>query len=357
MRSREIVREAARNVVAGVGGGPWLTLALVVVTALSAVVPQLALLDAHERALSFRDSGAATLIVHSPGQIDGRQCEAFLSIPNVVAAGAVSEEAEGITLSVLPRTTVRYFVGSPQFADDLGADRDGSGVLLAADVADALGSRAGRSVLIDGEQAAVAGTYRYPDDGRRAGLGFAVVGERPAGVSLFDECWLTIWPQTPDVQTLAQLAVVQLANGSAAGLSPGLSQLNSAFGATFSVGMHREVWVFSSVGGMVLAALVTFVFVRGRRLEFASARHVGVRAGDQAAIVVTEIVALSILAMTIVLPAAAYLIVTADREAMASVTWWALRGALAVGSGAILGAVLGVLTVRERSLFRYFRER
>ncbi|KZE90581.1 hypothetical protein AVP41_00100 [Microbacterium sp. TNHR37B] len=346
--------EAYRNLIAGVGGSRVLLIVVIVLTACGVLVPQLALLRADARAVAYQRSGAATLIVTAEGRIDGLRCEAFQQLENVTAAGALRER-EGLTLALLPSTTVRYFESTPQFAGVLGASGTGAGLLLSDEVADAVGWRDGETLsLAERGRVPVAGRFAYPDDGRVAGLGYAIVGDAPASSGLFDECWVTVWPQTPIVESLAGLVVVPGGAGAAAG--PTLLQANATLGARFSADTERVIWSGAGIAAALLIAAAVAFHVRGRRLELASARHVGVRPADQYAITVIEVTVLAGIAMVIVLPVAVSLIVSAPSIAV-PLMWHAVQSAVLALAGAIGGAWVGLAGLRERHLFRYFRER
>ncbi|MFF3027201.1 hypothetical protein [Microbacterium sp. NPDC057944] len=356
MRPTEAAREAARNLRAGVGASAWIAVILIALLAGAVILPQLALRDADARANAYQAAGAATLVVQAEGRIDGEQCDAFAALPNVVAAGAVRERASGTKLTLLPRTSARYFEATPGLADVLDADRNGGGLLLSSEVSDALGWSPGQSLLLDGTQAPVAGTFRYPDDGRLPAFSFAVIAETMSQ-GRFDECWITVWPQTDAVESLASLAVVEGSGGDGAGSGLKLVSANSSLGARFDVGPLAAVWTYAAAVCGVLAAVVALLFVRARRLELASARHVGVRRSDQLATLLLEVAVLLGLALLIVSPVALYLSLTAGASTTSSLHWYALRGVCAVLGGVVLGTVLGWASVRESHLFRYFKER
>lgn len=359
MSPADILGEARRNLQVGVGGGPWRVFVITVLAAAAMLLPQLALLDANARATAFQQSGAATLIVQAQGRIDGRRCESFLDLPNVTAAGAVREQKEGVRLTLLPSTTVRYFESTPQFAAVLNASEAGTGLLLSQAVVDAVGWTAGDSLRIAGQgRVPTAGSFPYPDDGRVAGLGFSLISEVPAWQKSFDECWITVWPQSSEIESLASIVVApDSASGDGSAAGPTLLHANSSLGTRFSVGIADMVWAYAPVAAMVFTAIATFFFTRARRLEVASARHVGVRASDQLAILVSEMLVCTLMAVVIVAPVALYLVVTATPDLAGSLGWHSLRGASAIFAGAIAGTVAGFLGIRERQLFRYFRER
>lgn len=354
---REAVREALRNLRAGVGGSPWLAAVLVVILAAAVILPQLALLDADRRARDFRESGAATLVIQAPGRIDGAQCDSFGNLPNVVAAGAVRELSDGVRLTLLPSTSARFYESTPGFAGVLGADVTGTGVLLSTEVVDALGWRSGQAALIAGGRVPVAGSFSYPDDGRRPGFGFSVVAETLADQGPFDECWVTVWPQTSDVESLTGLVVMAAPGSDDADSGPKLLRVNTSFGTTFDTGPVAYVWEYAAVAGLVLGAIAAVTFVRGRRLELASARHVGVQRADQLAMLLSEMIIVTLIAALVVAPFAVHLAVMAEPTATESLALYALRGLCATLAGVVAGTILAWSGIRERHLFRYFRER
>ena len=354
MSLASIAGEAVRNVRAGVGGSGLLLIVVIVLTACGVLVPQCALIHADGRAVSYRESGAATLIIRAEGRVDGIRCEAFNGVDNVVAAGAVRERSS-IALTLLPSTAVRYFEGTPQFAGVLGARVSGAGVLLSDEVAEAIGWREGDPVSIrERNRVPVGGRFAYPDDGRVTGFGFSIVGETPARGGLFDECWVTVWPQTGVIEALSGIVVTSAGAGSGAG--PTLMQANPTLGARFSASTERTLWSFAGLASAVLIGGVVALHVRGRRLELASARHVGLRASDQYGVVLIEVGIVASVAVIVALPVAVYLVVTAPSIAV-PLAWHGLRGAALSFAGAICGAAIGLAGLRERHLFRYFRER
>lgn len=356
MRLTDVLGEARRNLQSGVGRSSILVVLLVGLAVVTVLVPQLALTHANARAMAFQDSGAATLIVQAEGSVDGAQCETFGALPNVTAAGAVREQREGARLSLLPSTTVRYFEASPQFAAVLNATQTGAGVLLSDEVADATGWNPGDALLIDGHgRTPAAGTFSYPDDGRVAGFAFSLIGEVPATLDLFDECWITIWPQNQEIESLASI-VVDSDDAATSTTGPTLIQANSSLGARFTAENEEMIWNYAGVAGAFLAAATMIFHIRGRRLELASAQHVGVRRADQFAIMISETILISLAALIVISPAAVYLSSVIPSIAD-SLGWHAVRGASMFLAGTTAGTVIGLLGIRERHLFRYFRER
>ncbi len=354
MTSASVWGEAYRNLIAGVGGSRVLLIVVIVLTACGVLAPQLALLQADSRAVAYQRSGAATLIVKAEGRIDGVRCEAFGQLENVTAAGAVRER-EGLTLALLASTTVRNFESTPQFAGVLGARGAGAGLFLSDEVADAVGWRDGEALsLAERGPVPVAGRFAYPDDGRVAGLGYAILGDAPASSGLFDECWVTVWPQTPIVESLSGLVVVS--GGAGAAAAPTLVQANATLGARFSADAERVIWSGAGLAAALLIGVAVAFHVRGRRLELASARHVGVRPADQYAITVIEVAVIAGIALILVLPFAAYAIFSEPSIAV-PLLWHAVQSAILALAGAICGVMVGLAGVRERHLFRYFRER
>ena len=354
MTMRDVFGEARRNLAAGVGGIVWLILLLALALGIGVVAPQLAITTATTRALEFQAAGAATIVVRANDAIDGRRCEALASLPNVTAVGA-SRETDGARLALLPSTSIRTFDVSPGFARVLNVTPRGAGLLLSEEVARTLNVATGESITIkDAGPVGVTGVFAYPDDGRRPSFTYSLLAEATPGGARFDECWVAVWPQDSEVDGLARLAFD--ANAAQPGVQPEILRANNTLGNYFSDANERLIWTWAGLAALGLAATATYFHVRGRRLELASARHVGVRVPDQYATTLTETLAALLCAVLIIAPAAVYLALASPITAH-PLTWAAIRGAGHALTGVVLGTLLALATIRERQLFHYFRNR
>lgn len=349
MRWRSITSEAWRNVASGAA----LTVPLAVVLGL--LVATLVGLGSSEtlaltaQAVSFRDSGAAILILQAPGAVDGRACDALNGTPGV-RAGALRAAPANVVGAALPDSSVPTYEVTGGFSDLLGANGGGpnkrGGVLLSPEVASTLGNGLG--------SVEVSGTYRYPDDGRRADLGFAIlVPTIPSGT--FDECWAETWPPSGELEALLRTSYAPRASGT----DLRVLQLNGTLGENFD-GTDRfdaRATRWLPLLGAASAFLIAFAAMRLRRVELASARHAGVRLADQLAITLGESLAWIGATVAIVTPVVCAFLLQAPRtDAPAHLHAALLTTALAVAAG-VTGSSVAVLLSGEKHLFRLFKQR
>jgi len=203
----------------------------------------------------------------------------------------------------------------------------------------------------------VRGTYAYPDDGRRAGIGYAVLAPTPA-VGLVDECRITVWPPS---QERARLLWSTLRDGGPDDAEdPRVQQLSTRHGQTFTGGTEHDARVsrFAPIIAGAAAAAVGLVAVRRRRLEVAGALHLG--CSSSALLTQMLLEALTAVSAAAALTGAGTVVLLAspvgalDPGALGRV---AFSCVLLMACGHALGVAIGTLAVRERHLFRYFRHR
>lgn len=346
MRWRSIATEAWRNVASGAA----LTLPLAAVLGL--LVAALVGFGSSEtlsltaRAASFRDSGAAILILHAPGAVDGRACDALNGTPGV-RAGALRAAPANVVGAALPDSSVPTYEVTGGLPDLLGAvPNKGGGVLLSPEVESTLGNGLGH--------VEVAGVYEYPDDGRRADLGFAILVPTLAS-GAFDECWAETWPPSGELESLLRTSYAPRASGT----DLKVLQLNGTLGETFdgAAEFHARATRWLPLLGAAAAFLIAFAAMRLRRVELASARHAGVRLADQLAITLGESLAWIAATVAIVTPVVCAFLLQAPRaDAPAHLHAALLTAALAVAAG-VSGSSLAVLLSGEKHLFRLFKQR
>lgn len=356
MRSHALIVESSRNLLGGATRAVILTIVwaalLATLTTFEAAQAQSLLL----RASDFRDSGAATLIVAAPGRIDGAACERLSTRDTVASAGSLRAAPAPIEALVSPGVPVP----TSEVTDGLVAQLTGVpqwGLLLSAEAARSLGVGPGDTLDLAQGATDVAAVFDYPDDGRRAGLGYSALVTVPA-VGEFDECWATSWPIDHDLPGLLA-AVVLPAGPDGEEMPTVVAQLNQTRGADFAgEALYRSratalLPVLAIAGGLLVGGFG----VRMRRLELASARHVGVTVVDQAIYVVIEATAWIVAgaaAALLIVPTVAPSAVVSEPGAMAA------SAVLIVASGcaaALAGTIGALATVSERRFVRYFRNR
>lgn len=353
MRARATWREAARNIWSGTtrATGFGLTLSALIAGLLLADLGTVRQITSESEA--FASAGAATLIMTAEGRVAGAACEALNAVPGVRAAGALRALPDPLRLTLLPQAPLPQFEFSAGFPALLRADVTASGgALLSTETAQSLGVGPGDTVGAGAERLIVRGSFDYPEDGRRVGLGYAVLlgSDRDAP---YDECWVDSWPQVPDLRGLLLLTA---APGEE---PPVVAQLNSRLGESFDGAQKFEDrltrWAAPLAG--VLGLSLGFIAIRIRRLELASALHARVPRASLATGALLETASWALTAPIIGLALTALLARSFSAEDAGSILLLGARIAVLAGLGALLGALLSLLLVREKHLFRYFKER
>ncbi|WP_426517761.1 hypothetical protein ACPPVQ_01120 [Diaminobutyricibacter sp. McL0618] len=360
MRLASIAREAALNVRSGTTRAATFATALVFGISLLAGADIAAVAEIQREARQFQAAGGSTLIYRMNAGISGEACEALASVDGVRAAGAVRQEPAAAHAGALPGHEIPTFSVSPNFQgfQAIGNPTAHGGVIVSGDLAAALGLREGDVAEFVEGSPRIDSVYTYDDDGRRPGLGYAVLVPSPT-TAPFDECWAETWPMSNGLTSLLSSTLVPgavtLGSG---GPTPQLLQLNSTLGATFD-GTKRfagRITRFAPEAAAALALVLGFVAVRLRRLEFASALHARTKRSAQTLQILLETVGWTIAASMIGALIVLVLIRTqypGDMGDLISVgipTFASLPATL-------VGALVGSALVRERNLFAYFRER
>ncbi len=355
MKARDAVVEGWRNLRSGTGRPIAVALALTLcgATLLGLEVSSVAQLVT--RAHAFQDAGGSTLILESGGQVDAAACARLGSLTSVEGAAAVTLGSRTVHPAMLPQQAVPLIRATAGLADILGAHPDGPGVWLSAEAADNLGLRVGSALVLDGLPTRVAAVYAYPEDGRRPGLGYAVIDPVPSG-GAFDECWVRSWPTDDGV--LPALTATAF-HPSTEQSQRRFSQLNGTLGTTFDGAgeLARRPSAPAAPAALAAGLLIGYAAWWLRRLELASARHAGVPL--RASWLTAMVEQLAVLAVAWVW---GVVVALGAVHGLASSDAWqvlpfAARVLLALSVGALVGSSLAVVTVKERQLFDYFKGR
>lgn len=357
MRPEAVRREAARNILGGTSRTLVLALCFgVLLTGLilgSALETRAVIAQADH----FRDAGAATTVIAAAGAVDGARCAALASMPGIEAAGALRRGSEPLVAAALPSAPISLYTVTPGFPAVLGAAETAApGIVLARSAADALGLRPGDAVATASGPVPVAGTYAYPDDGRTAGYGYAAfapaLADAPRG-DRFDECWIRAWPVPTAIRSLALWTTEPTAD------SPTIGQLNPRLGATFAADelLAARILLWAPLIGAVLGAALAAALTRLRRVEYASALHIGVRRRDLLAIHGWETLAWCVPVVALCLGAMSVSGVGLSGADAAAIAADAAVTVLCTLLAAIAASALTLLRVREDRLAHYVRER
>ena len=274
--------EAVRNVASGTTRAVILFAIWSALLICAVLSDQLAIRMILDGSNAFRSSGASVSVMIANGRVEGSVCDSLNQLPNVRAAGALRLADNDLVAATMPSSPIPTFEVSSGLVAIL-TSRAGSGVFVSRDLANGLGTSAGDPFyLTGGEKTEVAGVFDYPTDGRRPGLAYSVL-ETVAPTGYFDECWVDIWPRSDEVLSLMGTTVGPASQADEP--PPQLTQLNSTLGVSFpAVELFRDrptanLPLYLVAGG----GLLGFFAVWTRKLELASARHLGVTSGAQMA--------------------------------------------------------------------------
>ena len=384
MRLRAIWREARRNLLTGTSHTVALALVLAACMIGAMTVDWLQIRNLERSAATWVSAGASAYVITAPGRIDGKACSRLQAVDGVLAAGAFRSVDTRTVLAAFPSTGVPTYQTTPDAVAvfDVASNGlhaggassaarghgGGMGIALSREAADLIGADAGDWLaLADGAQTAVTAVYDYPDDGRASGYGYAALEPVPEN-GMFDSCMVAAWPIPDDLGALLRYTVgdAEPSATADAGESDGsqstdatISQLNATLGtvppSASSFRSRPTGMAFIVVAVMALMAAGASVW--SRRVELASALHSGYRHIALIAQVTMETAAICGAGVMLALPLAAYAVTTSqpgDRLAMVAAL---ARIVVAVDAGALAGTMLVVAGVRERLLFRFFKER
>lgn len=373
MRLFEIISEAWRNLATGttraLGWGVVLILAGVALITTDQLVAHQIRTDHRD----FVDSGATTWIVSSEGNVDAHRCESLAQAGLVEDAGAI-RLSETRVAARLPSTELRIFEGTSGILSVLKASpQTGVGtapsIVLADDLAVALGLVTGQSIEFQGgENAVVSALYSLPEEVQDSQLLNSGIVLAPA-IGSWDACWVSNPTSHTEVRqtlayTLTESATSADPNGGGSQFT--VTQLNSRQGEYFDVtdrlasrSTRLLPWAVP-----ILAFAIGSLAMRSRRLEITSAKHVGVANTDLAAMSLLENGTWAGSGMIVITGVTAIAQQLSARDGtgpnpddvhalLASTALWAVSA----GMAATLGAVITTVLLRERGLYRHFRQR
>ncbi|WP_433862082.1 hypothetical protein [Streptomyces sp. L7] len=353
MRLRAIGREAWRNVITGTAATRRTAVVAAAAVSLLATADLIATDRLAERAKDFVRAGASISIVTARERVDGARCDRLAQLPGVSAAGALRSTARQLAPTTLERSPIPVSDVSAGFIAVIGASTRAAGILLGPEAVDALGLTSADVLATTTRTVRVGGDYLYPEDGRRPGLSYVALAPAIADQP-FDECWIDVWPAQD--MTGALLSTVLLASDDED--PPTIVQLNPTMGRSFdgpslfAERITRAAGPCAALIGLVLG----FFGVRSRRLAFASALHAGASRGDLLSIVGAETLAWGVVSAVLALPVVALLGAVFAAGAESSLVI-GVPLVCALWLSGFVGQWWGVRTIREKHLFRYFKER
>lgn len=354
MKASAILSEAWRNLATGTTRALLFAMLFAALIATFALADILTISGLRTKAEQFRDSGAAIRTLVAEDHVDASSCDALAETAPIGAAGAMAS-TQPVVFSVMPGNSVPAFEVTPSLADVLQLNAaQPLGVWISEQLADTLKAVPGSVIPTASGPLTVAGTFPWPDDGRDSRLGYAVLIPSRSQAPL-DECWATIWPTSAVADNLLRSA----ATVDFASTTPrNLSQVNKNHGTTFDGNaeyLDRLTRGVPFLGGLA-SLLLGYTATRIRRLEYAGALHAGARKTDTLA---TALVETSAWASVGALTASAVLALTAEQDpaSFAPVFITSTKIVLSAFALAIAGSAIALVGIRERHLFRYFKDR
>ncbi len=369
MTLRGVMDEAWRNITTGTTHMALFTiiLAVLIIAGIAVEGSSLARIETQRR--QFVAAGGSTYAIEYDGHVSGAACDGLNGADGILAAGAVRRSASNITMAKLPSTYVPTWDATPgairllaSSGSDTAAQLDADayqGVWMSDQAAKATGSATGADEPVrDGGSAHVSGIYAFPDDGRDTSMfGYAALQAVSTDSDTFDMCLVKTWPVPDDIRSLLLYTATGATNDSDE--SPRITQLNSTLGEQYDAtgAFEQRSSAPAPYAIAIAAAIAGFVSVTRRRLELASALHCGVPKLAMLVQMLAEAASWILCAVAISLPVCAWERLAWNDLDLPAVDDALLRMPVAGAVGALAGVLLGALLVREKLMFKYFKER
>ena len=357
MKIGGILFEVWQDIRTGTARIPMFTFIFVIVTSTFIITDLIQIRSYIQSANEYQAAGASITTLIAPGQISGPACESLTDLDLVKTAGAIRESEGKVTYSALPSAPLPIFEITPSFPNLLNTTTTGTSGIVASDqVLSQLGRQLGDTIATNDGEVSIAGVYSYPDDGRRSEYAYAAL--IPTNDSKpFDECWIDSWPQSDEIVSLLYTTLIPTKAQDVD--SPSISQLNTTLAREFN-GQHlfqNRITKWAPILAAAVCLIVGFMSIHIRRLHIASALHTGLLRKDMRRILALETFAWLTVGIFITLTAAFTLVMTdmpADRAILLTIM---ARTTLLAAIGAIAGAIFAWLTIREKQLFNYYKNR
>ncbi|MFF2623618.1 hypothetical protein [Oerskovia jenensis] len=355
MRLATILSESGRNVATGTSHAVGLALGLAIACGLLSGVDALTVIGLEQDATAYQASAAHVRTVSAPSAVDPDACAALTDSSSVQAAGALVP-TEPLIPSATPANPLQAFSVTTSLGRVLGVDAPHpEGVWVSETLAQTLGLSVGGTLGTSDGPLVVAGTFPWPQDGRDSRLGLAVLV--PTTVDQrYDECWAAGWPTTGAVDDLLR-TVVDVEPQSTEAVTVG--QVNTSLGKSFDAhqAFEERPTRFAPWGCAGVGFVLGYWGLRRRRLEHAGARHAGQSRSAQLATASLETAVWAGAGAVVGGSALLVLVTLSGAHDQAAVFRLAAQGVALGALGALLGATVAVSLVRERHLFRYFKDR
>lgn len=353
MRLRELLRESWRDMVSGMGRSLLLFVGISSLTCCLIGFDLMQIIAIEHRVIEYRDTGSNIAMVVKEKGINGEACMGMTRSGSVESAGAL-RAAGDVSLTALPHNPIPTFEVTPGIPPIIPARVSRGGVWVPRQMATNLGLAVGSDIATDRGELHVAGIYAWPEDGRDARMGYAIIVP-VADSGSFDECWARTSTSREEIASLLRYAVSY-----DAGLAEvQVGQLNYAKGdwvdgyRLFSARSSRFVMPLSGL----LALLLAYGCVRRRKLELSGNLHAGCDKAAQMVQLIVEQFVPTVMAVFVSLVGMSVVLMVSHAPEAMQLIQVACHEALCIPVGAVLGTMFGGVTIHERDLFRYFKSR
>ena len=187
MQLFDIFSEAYRNLASRTSRPLLWLLVLFISTAPFSALEYLETNQAVSNSNEYRNRlGAASRII-STENILGNRCDSLGGVLSITKAGAVKQHKPELEarLGKLANEPVPTFTATQGWFSFVGLTQPlPEGVVLSEELAVHLGVKTGEEIIVNGTLVKVAGSYRYPDDGRLSDFSYALVipGDHHPGI-------------------------------------------------------------------------------------------------------------------------------------------------------------------------------
>lgn len=361
MRAAAILSEAWRNIATRTTRATTFSLLLGLSAAAAGLLDTTTIISIQQDAEDWRTSGAAIHVLSVDQGIDGRSCTTLTHARGatgqpIAAAGALTA-GPVLTFEATPASSLPSFTVTPSLADVLGiGSRVTDGVWISDQLADTLAADAGDHLDTDHGPLTIAAIFTWPDDGRDQRLAYAVLVPS-ATQTRYDECWATITPSNPAASDLLRSAGIVTSQSTNA---PPIALVNNTLGQDDDAQAQYEDRTSRYAGPLIplIGLGLGYIATRLRRLEYASARHAGLRPRALSLTAAIETLAWAVPAIA---AAAGVIVLTVSRltdpENAVDLLVGQIPALLAVIVTSQIGVLAALALTHERHLFAYFKDR
>lgn len=345
-----VISESWRNFCTGNGRFSLLALVLTVFSILCLLFDLFTVSQIQERAGELKQKAAGIRVISSANSISGKACDSLSSVEGIENSGAF-QEISPLALQVDKERKISTYVASDGALRLLKIEnRNESGVYISNILAERYGYNVGDNVVTNNGEFNLVEIFQYPEDGRNPRLSNAFVF---MGINdSFSECWVESWPPSKNFDTLL-FAVVNSSGG-----APTINPLNPSLGSEYDLPKDFEnrpsKYSFNTL--VAFYFVIFFIFTRMRKLEISTNFHLGAGRAAVSSTVALEAFyasALSGLFTYVSIYFASKTLLPSYSDFIQSTLFVLFLSSVM----AILGSVLGALSVSFGTILKYYQSR